>query len=96
MTKKDYVLVLLKKLEPHRSVLTGIIAMVELWECSDEDIDTLIQMIEEEIKNIQDENLKEKLYQAQNLLIQLKEKEATTHSQDQIDANSLLSQIENF
>jgi len=53
-------------------------------------------MIEEEIKNIQDENLKEKLYQAQNLLIQLKEKEATTHSQDQIDANSLLSQIENF
>ena len=93
MTKKDYVLALLKKLEPYRDVLTGIIAMIEFWECSDEDVDTLIQMIEEQMKNVTDEKLKEKFHQAQNLLVHLKEKEIIAHKQDQADANALLAQI---
>ena len=52
-------------------------------------------MIEEEINNVQDENLKEKLRQSQNLLIQLKEKEAIANTHDQSDVDSLLAQIEN-
>ncbi|MDR0861145.1 MAG: hypothetical protein LBO09_09620 [Candidatus Peribacteria bacterium] len=96
MVKKDYVLALLKKLEPYRSVLTGIIAMVELGECSDQDIDDLIQMIEEQMNAVQDEKLKEKFRQAQDFLVQLKEKEILAQSQDQKDADVLLVQIANL
>ncbi|MDR3168447.1 MAG: hypothetical protein LBU27_01415 [Candidatus Peribacteria bacterium] len=96
MTKKDYVLALLKKLEPYRNVLTGIIAMIELGKCSDEDIEQLIVMIESQIKNIKNEKLKEKFRQAQSLLVQLKEKEIIVHQQDQKDADVLLAQIANL
>lgn len=96
MTKKEYVLALLRKLEPHRNVLTGVIAMIELGECSDQDIDDLITMIEHQIQNVKDEKLREKFLQAQTFLVQLKEKEILAVQQDQSDADALLAQIANL
>ena len=96
MTKKEYVLALLRQLEPHRDFLTGIIAMIELGECTDQDIDSLIAMIEQQTQNVKDEKLREKFLQAQTFLVQLKEKEILIMEQDQKDADSLLAQIANI
>lgn len=96
MNKKEYVLELLKKLEPHRDIITGVIAMVELWNCTDEDIDQIIKLIENHIGEIKDQDLKNRLVKAQNILMTIRKQEEVEKIKEEKEADALLEQIENL
>lgn len=97
MNKKQYVLELLKKLEPYRDVITGIIAMVELWNCTDEDIDTIIKVVETHVKETTDQELKEKFVKAQNILITIRHQEEVEKvEEEEKEIETLLEQIQNL
>jgi transcriptional regulator NrdR family protein len=96
MDKKEHILSVLKKLEPHRNILTGVIAMIELWSCSNEDIDTIINLIENHIKEIKDQWIRAKLIKAQNILTTIKNQENIEKIQECKDIDTLLEQIGNL
>jgi len=96
MNKKQYVLELLKKLEPHRDVITGVMAMVELWNCTDEDIDQIIKLIENHIGEIKGQDLKNRLVKAQNILMTIRKQEEVEKIKEEKEADALLEQIENL
>lgn len=96
MDKKAYVLELLKKLEPYRDVVTGIIAMIEIWTCTDEDIDSIINLIEDHTKEVKDQDLKDKLTRAQGLLAMIKKQEETKKINEEKEIEELLEQIKSF
>lgn len=96
MNKQDYVLELLKKLEPHRDVITGVIAMFELWNYTDEDIDSIIKLIENHIEEIKDQDLKDKLAKAQNILMTIRKQEEVEKIKEEKEGYTLLEQIENL
>jgi len=96
MNRKQYVIDILKKLEPHLSMVTWIIAMIELWNCTNEDIDSIIKIIESQIKNIKDKNLKNRLKKIQDILLIIKDKETISRIEEEKEINNLLKEIENI
>jgi glycerol-3-phosphate dehydrogenase len=93
MNKKEYVLDLLKKLEPYRDTIAWIIAMVELWNCTNEEIDSILQIIETHIKEINNDDIKAKWTQVQEILKKIKDTEALEKNQEIWEIEELLNQI---
>lgn len=96
MNKKQYILELLKKLEPHRDIITGVIAMVEFWNCTDEDVDSIIKFIENHVQNIKDQDLKDKLVKVHNILITIRQQEEAEKIKEEREVDTLLQEIENL
>lgn len=96
MNKREYILKLLKKLEPHREVITGIIVMIELWNCTDEDVDSIIKLIENHIEETQDQDWKDKLIKAQNILMAIRKQEEIEKTKEKKEEDILLEQIEDL
>jgi hypothetical protein len=96
MDKKEYIIAVLKKLEPYWSIISGVIAMVELWDCSDQDIDAIIMMIESHTKEIKDQTLINKLLKIKAILIEIRNQEETVKILEAKELEQLLLQIQNL
>ena len=93
MDKKQYTLQILHKIEPYRNIATWLIAMIELWDCSNDDIDQIINIIEKNIESISQWDLKEKLEKVKNILLMIKQKEAIMRKNEAIYIEKLIQQI---
>lgn len=94
MNKKEYIISILKKMEPYWNMVGGIIAMIELWDESD--IDVIIKIIWKHIDSIEDKQTKDKLLKMKNLIIEIQNKENNEKKIEQIEITNLLQQINNL
>lgn len=96
MDKKEYVLSLLKKLEPYRDKISDLIVNIELWVCDENDIQQIIDVIEKHIRTIKDKNLKKAFEKTMDLLTNLKEKEIMEKQEEEKELELLLQKIQNL
>lgn len=96
MDKKEYVLSLLKKLEPYWDRISDLIVNIELWVCDENDIENIISTIEKHIKVVKDESLKKVFEKTRDLLQSLKEKEFIERQSEEKELELLLQKIQNL
>lgn len=96
MDKKEYVLSLLKKLEPYWDKISDLIINIELWVCDENDIENIISTIEKHIKVVKDESLKKVFEKTRDLLQSLKEKEFIERQSEEKELELLLQKIQNL
>ena len=96
MDKKEYVLSLLKKLEPYWDKISDLIVNIELWICNEDDIKYIIDTIEKHIKAIKDKNIREAFEKTMNLLKNLKEQEIVERQKEEKEIELLLQKIQNL
>ncbi len=96
MDKKEYVLSLLKKLEPYWDKISDLIVNIELWVCDENDIENIISTIEKHIKVVKDESLKKVFEKTRDLLQSLKEKEFIERQSEEKELELLLQKIQNL
>ncbi len=96
MDKKEYVLWLLKKLEPYRDKISDLIVNIELWICNEEDIKYIIDIIKKHIRVIKDKNIREAFEKTANLLKNLKEKEIIERQNEEKELEILLQRIQDL
>jgi hypothetical protein len=94
MDKKTYVLSLLKKLEPYWEWFSDLIVNVELWVCDENDIDKIIQVIENQIKNIKDVKLKKVFESTKSILEKIRNEEFIQRQKEEKELEELLAMIE--
>ena len=93
MTKKTYIIELLKKLEPYWSLVNNLIQIIENESCSEEDINTIIEIIEKHIQEVDNEDIKRKFLKVHELLVQIRQQEAEDRQKEEGEINELLIQI---
>ena len=96
MDKKEYVLSLLKKLEPYWDKISDLIINIELWVCDENDIKYIINIIEKHIKTIKDKNIKQAFGKTMNLLKKLKEQEIIERQKEELEIEIILQKIQNL
>ena len=96
MDKKEYVLSLLKKLEPYWDKISDLIINIELWVCDENDIKYIINIIEKHIKTIKDKNIKQAFEKTMNLLKKLKEQEIIERQKEELEIEIILQKIQNL
>lgn len=96
MDKKDYVLSLLKQLEPYWDKISDLIVNVELWICDEDDIKQIIDVIEKHTKTIKDNNIKQAFEKTTNLLKNLKEQEIVERQKEEKELTLLLQKIQSL
>lgn len=96
MDKKEYVLSLLKKLEPYWDKISDLIINIELWVCDENDIKYIINIIEKHIKTIKDKNIKQAFEKTMNLLKKLKKQEIIERQKEELEIEIILQKIQNL
>lgn len=94
MKQKQYVLSLLKKLEPYRDKVSDLIVNIELWVCDDNDVKYIIDTIEKHMKTIKDKNIKKIFGKTMDLLKRLKELEIIERQKEEKEIELLLAKIQ--
>jgi len=92
MTKKELLITLLQKLQPHRDVADGFLVIVER---SDDEtlIDQLLDLIYQALKKLQKENWNVHLQQSLSVLEKIKAQETKEHFSDD-DLEDLLDTLD--
>lgn len=96
MDKKTYVLWLLKKLEPYWEGFSDLIVNIELWVCDGNDIDTVVSVIEKQIKNTKDDNLKKAFKSTISILEKIRNEEFVQRQKEEKEIEELLNLINNL
>lgn len=96
MTKKEYLLKILDKLEPIRDLAPGLKVMVEEWGLWDDIIDTLIEAVESGIHSTKSEVTKAKMKKWLDALERMKQMEKQSALQDEKELAELDKLIDNF
>lgn len=96
MTKKEYLLKILDKLEPIRDLAPGLKVMVEEWGLWDDIIDTLIEAVESGIHSTKSEITKAKMKKWLDALERMKQMEKQSELQDEKELAELDKLIDNF
>lgn len=91
MTKKQYIIEVLKKLEPYRSTVTEYLSLIQSPSCTEENIENIFRILEKNIHDIQNKDVKEKIQKIFDLIKQIHEKEQISIQQDLKDIEVLLS-----
>jgi|GEM_PF-3241454 len=94
MTKKEYLIKIFQKIEPHRSIIGGFIALLESPESTEADIDKVFDMFTEHINSIQDEEKKNGARKILNYIQMVHEKEQYSKESDKKDLDKLLDELE--
>ncbi len=87
MTKKDYILTLLTKLDGIRDMATPLKTLIEHTDIDNEFIDGLAAMMMEAVHDVSDISQQEKLQASQNFLksLQAKEIDESISADDELD-----------
>lgn len=90
ITKKDYLIKVFEKLEPHWSVLSNLLALLRSPLCTQEDIDGMFDILQEHIDDIQDKKRKAKAQSLIDFMKRLHEQEIISKEQDAKDIEWLI------
>ena len=85
MTKKDYILTLLSKLDGTREMAAPLQALIEHTDVDDQFIDGLSALLMQAVHEVADEIQKNKLIASQDFLKQLQSKESSDINTDELD-----------
>lgn len=94
MNKKDYLIKLLEALRGTWIPAEWFLVVLKAWGFEEDIIETLIQLIENAIKNTDNQIEKEKLQWWLTILTKLKEAEAESLAQDEKECEDLLTMLE--
>ena len=89
MDKKQYVLKVLELLKDSMPLARWFMVLIQNTDVDDQILDTLIHAFQESLKDIQDEELKNKLEKWKTFLETLKQKEMESQNLDQEDIKHL-------
>ncbi len=89
MDKKQYVLKVLDMLKDSMPLARWFMVLIQNTDVDDQILDTLIHAFQESLKDIQDEELKNKLEKWKTFLETLKQKEIQSQNLDQEDIKHL-------
>jgi len=90
ITKKDYLIKIFEKLEPHRSIMSDLLALLRSPKCTKEDIDGMYDILEEHIDDIQDKKWKIQGKKLMDFMKKLQEQEQISKEQDSRDIEKLI------
>jgi len=93
MDKKTYVLQLLKKLEPYRVGFSDLIVNVEMEICNKNDLEQIMKIIHEQIKNVKDEKVRTLFVKTQALLEKIQAQELLQRQQEETEIDQILWQL---
>ena len=93
MTKKDYILTLLTKLDGIRDMAGPLKTLIEHTDVDNEFIDGLAAMMMEAVHEVADENEKEKLQASQYFLKSLQAKEIDESISADAELDAMLAKI---
>lgn len=96
MTKKEYVVTLLKALVPEWSMARGLLVLVENNVFDDSTIDALVSIFKEAISSMKNDAQQAKLQRGLDYLTQLKEKEASEMEAEAHDLEDMEKMMEEF
>lgn len=93
MTKKDYILTLLTKLDGIRDMAAPLQTLIEHTDVDNEFIDGLSAMMMEAVHEVSDANEKEKLQASQNFLKSLQAKEINESISADAELDAMLASL---
>ncbi len=96
MEKKEYVLKVLDLLKDSMPLARWFMVVIQNTDVNDEILDTLIHAFQESIKDIKDEELKQKLEKWKNFLEEMKRRESDSKKLDEEDIKHLDDMLSNI
>lgn len=94
MDKKDYLIKILKQLEPIWNLAKWLEILVEQWHLDDNLLDVIAQAVEWAVHTTKDELSKRKLQKSLDALQRLKQMEAESREKDEEDLAELDKMLE--
>ena len=94
MDKKDYLIKILKQLEPIWNLAKWLEILVEQWHLDDNLLDVIAQAVEWAVHTTKDELSKRKLQKSLDALQRLKQMEAEIREKDEEDLAELDNMLE--
>lgn len=94
ITKKDYLIKVFEKLEPHRSIMSDLLALLRSPKCTQDDIDGMYDILEKHIDEIQDKKWKIQAQKLIDFMKKLQEQEQISKEQDAKDIEKLIVLLE--
>lgn len=94
MTKKEYLIKIFQKIEPHRSIVGGFVALLESPNCTDSNIENIFAIFAEHISSIQNQDRKNHAQKILDYMKNIKEEESLSQKEDEQDLDRLLDELE--
>jgi hypothetical protein len=94
MTKKQYIIEVLKKLEPYRSAVTEYLSLIQSPSCTEENIENIFRILEKNIHDIQNADVRKKVQEIFAIIKEIHEKEQISIQQDLKDIEVLLAWLD--
>jgi len=94
MTKKDFLIQLLQKLEPERSLVNWFLIMLKDGSATDQDIENIFNIIKTQIDTLHDEELQQETKKVLEYLEIIHQQENQQKIKEQKDIDILLTKID--